>query len=127
MVKPRKVIAEQLPEGFDLNRLRTLMRSVGCTELYAKRLAPNDNNKNQPYFAARGELRVFNVLPIRAMHPHRNSAGESSFLAEIDFTWAMADGRVYPAPHAKLILYPQYPEVRFSGFLEGAYFPAADL
>lgn len=125
--KPQKAVIEQLPTGFDLDRLRALMREAGCTALYAKPLAPNDNNKNQPYFATPGELRVFNILPVRKMHPHQNTAGETSFVADIDFTWLAADGSKYPAPHAKLILYPQYPEVRFSGFLDGANFPAADL
>lgn len=117
--KPQKAVTERLPTGFDLDRLRSLMRDVGCTALYAKRLAPNDNNKNQPYFASPGELRVFNILPVRTMHPHRNTAGETSFVAEIDFTWLTASGSRHPAPRAKLILYPQYPEVRFSGFLAG--------
>jgi hypothetical protein len=105
--KPQKNVAEQLPADFDLDRLRDLMRKVGCTALYAKRLAPNDNSKNQPYFAARGEMRVFNILPVRTMRPHRNTKGEASFMADMDFTWLTAAGTYHPAPQAKLILYPQ--------------------
>jgi hypothetical protein len=117
--KPQKAVAERLPTGFDLDRLRSLMHDTGCAALYAKRLAPNDNNKNQPYFASSGELRVFNILPVRSLRPHHNTAGQRSFVAEIDFTWLTATGSRHPAPSAKLILYPQYPKVRFSGFLAG--------
>jgi len=38
----------------------------------------------------------------------------------MDFTWVQADGTESFAPNASIIEYPQYPEVRFSGFLAGS-------
>lgn len=35
-------------------------------------------------------------------------------------SWIDAKGTIYPANNSKLIYYPQYPEVRFSGFLRGS-------
>lgn len=35
----------------------------------------------------------------------------------MDFSWLKDDGTLTVAPYSQLILYPKYPEVRFSGFL----------
>lgn len=43
----------------------------------------------------------------------------SIFKAAMDFHWMSDDGSLCPAPNTQLILYPQYPEVRMSGFLKG--------
>jgi len=37
----------------------------------------------------------------------------------LDFYWLTEEGQLAHAPYAKMIYYPQYPEVRFSGFLKG--------
>ena len=96
--------------------------------MYAKRLSANDDNKNQPYFGTKADgLKVLNFIPVRGIRTHRNTAGTPSFVADMDFSWLGPDGAVYPAPRTKLILYPQYPEVRFSGFLDGSAVPYADL
>ena len=42
------------------------------------------------------------------------------YQASINLKWVDSYQNIYPAPHAKLIYYPQYPEVRFSGFLLGS-------
>ncbi|WP_217452057.1 MvaI/BcnI family restriction endonuclease [Mucilaginibacter humi] len=39
------------------------------------------------------------------------------FKATIRFGWITEEGSVYDAPQSQFILYPKYPEVRFSGFL----------
>jgi hypothetical protein len=44
---------------------------------------------------------------------------EAVFRSSLDFFWLGRNGQQSLAPHAKLIFYPQYPEVRFSGFLQG--------
>lgn len=47
--------------------------------------------------------------------------------ASINFSWIAEDGNLYPAPNAQLILYPKYPEVRFSGFLQKCQNPPSAL
>ncbi|MDC9720036.1 MAG: MvaI/BcnI family restriction endonuclease, partial [Gammaproteobacteria bacterium] len=42
------------------------------------------------------------------------------YQVEFPFNWLDLSGNTYAAPNAKLIYYPQYPEVRFSGYLRGS-------
>jgi len=97
-----------------LDQLVGAMRLKGVTRLYAKTLAANDNSKNQVYFGA-----SFNVLPVRGEMEATKTKHGINFHAGLDFYWLGEQGQVANAPHAKLILYPEYPEVRFSGFLRG--------
>lgn len=65
-----------------------------------------------------GSFEVLNILPITEIISE--SPGDwkrERFKAKIDFSWVDDNGNLHPAPHAQLILYPKYPEVRFSGFL----------
>lgn len=106
----------------DLQELRSKMQSLGVTRLLMKRLAPNDNSKNQPYFGP--DLTSVGFLPtgkVSASATGSNKPIKSSvkFLVDLNFYWLSAEGDTRKAPHAKLIYYPQYPEVRFSGFLRG--------
>ncbi len=102
-------------ERGDFSELKALFRSAGATRLYAKALAENDNSKNQVYF--RTGFGSLNILPNRGIEASADAdATKSIFVAGLDFAWLAEDGLAVPAPHAKLILYPQYPEVRFSGF-----------
>src|SRR5438045_1682821 len=99
-----------------LLHLKTLFAAVGCTKLYAKSLAENDNSKNQVYFA--GAVETLQVFPSEQIYAENTKKGPS-FKARLNFGWLLDTGDVAPAPSAQLILYSQYPEVRFSGFLEG--------
>jgi hypothetical protein len=103
----------------NLTNLKTLFINNGCREIYIKRLAPNDNSKNQVYFG--GSFEILNVLPIKSIE--NVEAGDwrrERFKAALNFSWILDDGSISPSPNAQLILYPKYPEVRFSGFLLGA-------
>ena len=100
----------------DLTQLKNLFADAGAKKLYAKTLAENDNSKNQIYFA--GAVETLNVFPSRQIYAENTSQGPS-FKASLDFGWISDNGSISPAPHAQLILYSQYPEVRFSGFLKG--------
>jgi len=95
-------------------QLQSLFVQKGCKKLYAKQLAKNDNSKNQVYFA--GAVETLNILPSQQIYAENTSKGPS-FKALLNFGWLLDSGQVTPAPHAKLILYSQYPEIRFSGFL----------
>lgn len=46
-----------------------------------------------------------------------NPKRQVKYTFELDYTWISPEGKIYPAPNAKLIYYPQYPEVRLSGFV----------
>lgn len=103
---------------WDLGRLVAAMSALGATQILFKELAPNDNSKNQVYLG--GSLDILNVIPMGSVRSETTDRGVPILKASLDFGWLRADGSFSPAPHAQLILYPQYPEVRFSGFLRGA-------
>jgi hypothetical protein len=111
------------PHELDLNRLKQLMRAAGATQLFLKRLAENDNSKNQVYLGP--DLTALNVLPNGplAADPTKPALLKSP----VHFSWLTLSGNVLRAPNAQLILYPQYPEVRFSGFLKGCSDPPSDV
>jgi hypothetical protein len=100
----------------NLGRLLGLFRETGCTAVFGKYLAENDNSKNQIYLG--GDLKVLNILPSEKIFSTDTAAGPS-FKAKIDLSWLQPDGHVASAPHTQIILYAQYPEVRLSGFLRG--------
>jgi len=100
-----------------LSNLLRLFADCRCTRLYGKALAENDNSKNQIYLA--GDLEALNILPSQKIYAQNTKSGPS-FKARLDFSWLHPSGRLFPAPGAQFILYAQYPEVRFSGFLQGA-------
>ncbi len=97
-----------------LTELIPLFLSHGCRSLYAKRLAENDNSKNQVYFGPGFD--AVNLFPNKGILP---DAERGNFKAALEFFWLKTNGQINQAPRAQLILYPQYPEVRFSGFLQG--------
>jgi hypothetical protein len=93
----------------------------GVSELFVKWLAPNDNSKNQIYVErGRGAEGLFNLFPTDNIRQERTQDGNETIKAAVRFGWLDEEGAVCPAPKAQLILYPQYPEVRLSGFLLGA-------
>ncbi len=104
-----------------------LMAAHGATLFYAKRLAPNDNSKNQVYLG--GGFSALNIIPhgeIDADDSQLGGAVRDRAKAPVRFFW-MTTGRPVSAPGAQLILYPKYPEVRMSGFLRGAENAPAEL
>jgi hypothetical protein len=103
-----------------IEALAGLMRQDGAVRLYAKKLAPNDNSKNQVYLG--GDFSALNIIPHGEVHTDAAEVAGSvrdRAKAAIRFWWIDEGGR-YEAPNAQLILYPRYPEVRMSGFLKGA-------
>lgn len=94
------------------------MRQLGATRVYSKNLAPNDNSKNQVYLG--GGFGALNIIPHGSIEidtrPLAGSKRERP-KAKVTFSWIDRDG-IYLAPHTQLVLYPDYPEVRISGFLK---------
>lgn len=109
-----------------LAQLGRLMRSQGATQLFAKRLSPNDNSKNQIYLG--GNFSSLNVIPNHGVYTDSSNTGSKRdrFKADISFFWLNENGK-YEAPKAQLILYPKYPEVRLSGLLLGCSKAPSDL
>lgn len=110
----------------NLQNLKNIFGHNSCQKLYVKKLSPNDNSKNQVYLG--GSFEVLNILPISKIKSEE--AGDwnrERFKAEINFSWLNDEGNLFPAPKAQLILYPKYPEVRFSGFLTGCENPPSEL
>ncbi len=115
----------QTATGTSLSNIIQILRDLGVANLYVKNLAPNDNSKNQPYLGSH----LSDVAFIPTGEPVASpSTSEKSkldkrrikFQVPLNFAWVDADGTTYPAPNTKLIYYPQYPEVRLSGFLKGS-------
>lgn len=102
----------------NLSQLKRAYRDFGVSRVYVKALSPNDNSKNQVYLG--GSFDVLNMFPISEVTAVEAGSWERErFKAQLPFSWIDDDGRLSEAPHAQLILYPKYPEVRLSGFLKG--------
>ena len=99
-----------------LSVIRRRFRALGCDRLYAKILSPNDNSKNQIYLGP--SFDAVQLLPNHGITGDVRT-GRPNLKARLSFAWLDGRGRVSSAPNATLILYPQYPEVRLSGFLRG--------
>ncbi len=102
-----------------LKSLFKLLSENGCKKVYVKNLSANDNSKNQVYLG--GSYDVLNILPIKEITTDSDDKGggkKARFKTKLDFYWINEDGNLNVAPDSQLILYPKYPEVRFSGFLK---------
>lgn len=115
----------QASRELGLDALIRIMQNLGAANIYVKKLAPNDNSKNQPYFGS--HLIDFPFIPTGEVVASTSDSKKTTdpkrkikYQASLNLSWVDADGKTYEAPHAKLIYYPQYPEVRFSGFLRGS-------
>lgn len=101
----------------NLKNLIKLYADNGCSKIYIKTLSPNDNSKNQVYLGSSFE--ILNILPIKDVIPDDSGDwSKTRFKTKLDFHWLSDEGSIYNAQHAQLILYPKYPEVRFSSFLK---------
>ncbi|TAF73704.1 MAG: MvaI/BcnI restriction endonuclease family protein [Bacteroidetes bacterium] len=110
----------------NLQNLKSLFIDNGCSKIYIKKLSLNDNSKNQVYFG--GSFEILNILPISEIKTEEaGDWNKERFKASIKFSWINEDGKIYPAPNSQLILYPKYPEVRFSGFLQKCQNPPSEL
>lgn len=108
--------------ALDLETVFRLLKDNGAKELLYKVLPRNANSKNQVYLAP--DLSQLGKIPsgevtLHASTSRKGGGVEAVFRAALDFYWIRKDGRACSATDAKLIFYPQYPEVRFSGFLRG--------
>ena len=110
-----------------LKKLKSLMRDFGSSRLYYKVLAANDNSKNQIYlggdFSSLNKIPTGNTQQVTSTSKKKtleNKKEPTIFHAPVNFSWIGPDSTLYISPNANLILYPQYPEVRLSGFLKSS-------
>ncbi|SDL76804.1 MvaI/BcnI family restriction endonuclease [Arthrobacter sp. ok362] len=107
-------------DTINLDQMTALLQSQGCSEVFLKFLAPNDNSKNQIY--APGDITTFSMLPLQsgtlARESHSRHSGETDLVyrSHVDWNWVSPEGTI-PVSGAQVIYYPQYPEVRLSGIL----------
>jgi hypothetical protein len=111
--------------ALDRDAIVEVFRRAGAVRLFVKRLAPNDNSKNQVYLG--GSYALLNQFPFEAPEAIPSAKGRAVIHARFPLSWLRAEGGTEPARHTKLILYPQYPEVRLSGFLRGCATAPNDL
>lgn len=101
------------------------MRELGATTLYAKQMPPQDNGRHGIYLG--GSFKVLQIIPFGAVVPSGNPAKGLVMHAPVHFSWIGGPNLVPSrANSAKLILYPQYPEVRLSGFVRGSQFAPSE-
>lgn len=108
-----------------------MFESRGCRFVAVKELSGRqDNEKNQVYlgtdFAATSQIPTGEVTVTDTQSLKIGAAGKSKLQACVNLHWISPDGQAL-APNAKLIFYPQYPEVRLSGFLRGCNGGPRDL
>lgn len=114
--------ADRWLSEIDLATVIRMLGDQGVVEVIYKVLPRNANSKNQVYLAS--DLSQIGKIPSREVTAHESTSQKNGgevavFRAALDFYWLERNGNLVNAPDAKLIFYPQYPEVRFSGFLKG--------
>lgn len=103
----------------NLKNLLRLFSDNNCETVYIKKLVKNNNSKQQIY-VAQGDTRILNVFPVSKFEAVLHKvAKKETFHASCTFYWVDDEGKKFLAPNAKFIMYPKYPEVRFSGFIQG--------
>lgn len=115
--------ADSWLSGINLATVFAMLRDNGVSEVLYKVLPQNANSKNQVYLGGKDPSQ-FGKIPSGDMTAHDSVSEKSGkkvaiFQATLELYWLDQEGRPNRAPDAKLIYYPQYPEVRFSGFLKG--------
>lgn len=99
----------------DIAELTRRFTALGAVRAFCKPLAENDNSKQQIYLGS--SLEVVQMFPFQEIEATEKGK-DSTYKAKLDFLWVGKDF-TERAKGAQLILYPQYPEVRLSGFLRG--------
>ncbi|MDP1859957.1 MAG: MvaI/BcnI family restriction endonuclease [Gemmatimonadaceae bacterium] len=76
----------------DLDTVKSAFRRLGVTTLLAKRLAENDNSKNQIYLG--GSFEVLNLIPFSDSRVVRSSKGRAVIHATVSLSWLREDGTI---------------------------------
>tara|TARA_B100001094_G_C18172878_1_gene796187 strand:+ start:686 stop:2065 length:1380 start_codon:yes stop_codon:yes gene_type:complete len=106
-----------------IKELQQLFTQHNIQHIFFKRLASNDNSKNQIY--AGSHLTDLDFIPSgdvtgTTSESKKQTKRKIIYKAPIQWSWMSPYGELYEAPNTQFIYYPQYPEVRLSGFLQGS-------
>jgi hypothetical protein len=96
--------------------LKKAFKEHGCRQILVKKMAPNDNSKNQIYLG--GDFTALNMLPFSVVtedNSDRAGSIRARLTTHVKFAWITGAELKYNP--VNLILYPKYPEVRLSGLL----------
>jgi hypothetical protein len=107
----------------NISNLLKRFSELGAVSAFCKPLAENDNSKQQIYLG--GSFDVIQIFPFHDVEANENGR-DSTYKAKLDFLW-INEKQTERAVGAQLILYPQYPEVRLSGFLRGCKIAPSEL
>lgn len=112
---------QQWYDKADIQQVHDLLTKAGAESIWVKRLVANNNSKQQVWLA--NDPSDLSFLPLGApsytpAKSQKKKAGAPVIQIPVDWRWVTPEG-VFAAPNSKLCYYPQYPEVRFSGFLQG--------
>lgn len=114
---------ERWLNNLSLNDVLSLFREHQAEQLFCKVLQKNNNSKQQIYVGSDiSELSWIpsgDLLPVESTSKKDKAQEGPIFHAKVALWWITPSGALEPAKGTKLIAYPQYPEVRFSGFLDG--------
>ncbi|WP_288741088.1 MvaI/BcnI family restriction endonuclease [uncultured Rheinheimera sp.] len=100
-----------------INDLTEIMFSNGAHRILIKRLANNDNSKQQIYLGS--DFDVIKIIPSGDMYSAGVSKKGPIFKAPLNLFWIDSTGNTEQAKNSQIIFYPNYPETRMSGFLKG--------
>ncbi|NMM93499.1 MvaI/BcnI family restriction endonuclease [Bifidobacterium oedipodis] len=105
----------------DIQQVHDLLTNAGAESIWVKRLVPNNNSKQQIFLGSDPSDLAF--LPLgtpqyKAPKSQKKKAGPLLIRIPVPWRWVTPNGE-FNAPNANMCFYPQYPEVRFSGFLQG--------
>lgn len=101
-----------------LSVIEAKMQYHGAKRIIFKPLANNDNSKQQIYLGS--DFDVIRTIPSGEVRSHGMSEKMGPiFKAPLNFHWIDSSGNIEHAPNSQIILYPNYPEIRMSGFISG--------
>lgn len=109
-------------DTIDIDQVYALLRNAGAESIWVKRLVANNNSKQQVWLASDPSDLSFLPLGTPTYTPGKSQkkrAGSPVIQIPVPWYWVTPDG-INEAPNSKFCYYPQYPEVRFSGFLQGS-------
>jgi len=101
-----------------------ILKSHNCETAIIKKLAKNNNDKNQVYIHK--DISVFNSMFDLTFNERDESTSVTKYSSKPgeripeaifnDFSWVSVDGSLHKVNNCKAILYAQYPETRLSRF-----------
>lgn len=120
---------QQWYDTVDIQQVHDLLTRAGAANIWVKRLVPNNNSKQQILLGNDPSDLAFLPLGMpsyTAGKSKKKKAGPLLIRIPVPWRWVTPDGE-FEAPHANMCFYPQYPEVRFSGFSQGCKESPAEL